>query len=76
MCESGLTLVCTYWIVSGELVVIDSVVQLGFECGVKNAISSCCISLCFFFKQKTAYEMLRSRVGAEMCIRDRYGTAD
>ena len=24
----------------------------------------------FVFKQKTAYEMLRSRVGAEMCIRD------
>ena len=28
--------------------------------------------LCFFFfKQKTAYEMLRSLVGSEMCIRDR-----
>src|SRR5678815_915838 len=27
--------------------------------------------LCFFFfKQKTAYEMLRSLVGSEMCIRD------
>eukprot|EP00658_Telonema_sp_P-2_P000673 TRINITY_DN10248_c0_g1_i2.p1 TRINITY_DN10248_c0_g1~~TRINITY_DN10248_c0_g1_i2.p1 ORF type:complete len:460 (+),score=92.95 TRINITY_DN10248_c0_g1_i2:55-1434(+) len=25
----------------------------------------------FFFKQKTAYEMLRSLVGSEMCIRDR-----
>ena len=26
---------------------------------------------CFFFlKQKTAYEMLRSLVGSEMCIRD------
>src|SRR5665254_19570 len=24
-----------------------------------------------FFKQKTAYEMLRSLVGSEMCIRDR-----
>ena len=24
----------------------------------------------FFVKQKTAYEMLRSRVGSEMCIRD------
>ena len=23
-----------------------------------------------FFKQKTAYEMLRSLVGSEMCIRD------
>eukprot|EP00658_Telonema_sp_P-2_P057270 TRINITY_DN45716_c0_g2_i1.p1 TRINITY_DN45716_c0_g2~~TRINITY_DN45716_c0_g2_i1.p1 ORF type:complete len:113 (+),score=29.43 TRINITY_DN45716_c0_g2_i1:42-380(+) len=29
----------------------------------------CCF---FFFKQKTAYEMLRSLVGSEMCIRDRY----
>src|SRR5674536_23372 len=31
------------------------------------------ILLCvfFFFKQKTAYEMLRSLVGSEMCIRDR-----
>ena len=27
-------------------------------------------SVCF--KQKTAYEMLRSLVGSEMCIRDRY----
>ena len=26
----------------------------------------------FFFKQKTAYEMLRSLVGSEMCIRDRW----
>ena len=24
----------------------------------------------FFFKQKTAYEVLRSLVGSEMCIRD------
>eukprot|EP00658_Telonema_sp_P-2_P030033 TRINITY_DN22752_c0_g1_i2.p1 TRINITY_DN22752_c0_g1~~TRINITY_DN22752_c0_g1_i2.p1 ORF type:complete len:128 (+),score=36.47 TRINITY_DN22752_c0_g1_i2:62-445(+) len=32
------------------------------------------MSVCFFFffKQKTAYEMLRSLVGSEMCIRDRY----
>ena len=27
-----------------------------------------------FFKQKTAYEMLRSLVGSEMCIRDRLTT--
>ena len=26
----------------------------------------------FLFKQKTAYEMLRSLVGSEMCIRDRF----
>eukprot|EP00658_Telonema_sp_P-2_P082564 TRINITY_DN8754_c0_g1_i3.p1 TRINITY_DN8754_c0_g1~~TRINITY_DN8754_c0_g1_i3.p1 ORF type:complete len:217 (-),score=73.74 TRINITY_DN8754_c0_g1_i3:216-866(-) len=30
-----------------------------------------CIIFFFFFKQKTAYEMLRSLVGSEMCIRDR-----
>src|SRR5678816_2179681 len=30
----------------------------------------------FFFKQKTAYEMLRSLVGSEMCIRDSYKGAD
>eukprot|EP00658_Telonema_sp_P-2_P039718 TRINITY_DN2837_c0_g2_i6.p1 TRINITY_DN2837_c0_g2~~TRINITY_DN2837_c0_g2_i6.p1 ORF type:complete len:204 (+),score=55.28 TRINITY_DN2837_c0_g2_i6:87-698(+) len=29
----------------------------------------------FFFKQKTAYEMLRSLVGSEMCIRDRCSTS-
>ena len=29
------------------------------------------VILIFFFKQKTAYEMLRSLVGSEMCIRDR-----
>eukprot|EP00658_Telonema_sp_P-2_P076454 TRINITY_DN6694_c0_g1_i3.p1 TRINITY_DN6694_c0_g1~~TRINITY_DN6694_c0_g1_i3.p1 ORF type:complete len:128 (-),score=53.50 TRINITY_DN6694_c0_g1_i3:60-443(-) len=30
----------------------------------------------FFFKQKTAYEMLRSLVGSEMCIRDRAMTLE
>ncbi|CZR93954.1 hypothetical protein CDFC105_33132 [Clostridioides difficile] len=29
------------------------------------------VAIFFFFKQKTAYEMLRSLVGSEMCIRDR-----
>ena len=28
------------------------------------------MNVLFFFKQKTAYEMLRSLVGSEMCIRD------
>ena len=28
------------------------------------------VGVFFFFKQKTAYEMLRSLVGSEMCIRD------
>ena len=27
----------------------------------------------FFFKQKTAYEIMPSLVGSEMCIRDRFG---
>ena len=31
-------------------------------------------SIVLFFEQKTAYEMLRSRVGSEMCIRDRTNT--
>ena len=31
----------------------------------------CLVYFFFFFKQKTAYEMLRSLVGSEMCIRDR-----
>ena len=30
-----------------------------------------CVDVFFFFKQKTAYEVLRSLVGSEMCIRDR-----
>ena len=37
------------------------------------------LNLClyfFFFKQKTAYEMLRSLVGSEMCIRDRRYSED
>ena len=29
----------------------------------------------FLFKQKTAYEMLRSLVGSEMCIRDSFNSA-
>ena len=39
-------------------------------------ISSNVICFFFFFKQKTAYEMLRSLVGSEMCIRDRSRMAD
>ena len=30
----------------------------------------------FFFKQKTAYEIMPSLVGSEMCIRDRISTDD
>eukprot|EP00658_Telonema_sp_P-2_P046446 TRINITY_DN3462_c0_g1_i9.p1 TRINITY_DN3462_c0_g1~~TRINITY_DN3462_c0_g1_i9.p1 ORF type:complete len:281 (-),score=20.64 TRINITY_DN3462_c0_g1_i9:336-1178(-) len=35
-------------------------------------VSLCVSFFFFFFKQKTAYEMLRSLVGSEMCIRDSY----
>ena len=35
-------------------------------------LSVLCVYHFFFFKQKTAYEMLRSLVGSEMCIRDRF----
>ena len=31
----------------------------------------CDLFFFFFYKQKTAYDMLRSLVGSEMCIRDR-----
>ena len=37
----------------------------------RGVLAECRQSLFFFFKQKTAYDMLRSLVGAEMCIRDR-----
>ena len=30
----------------------------------------------FFVKQKTAYEVLRSLVGSEMCIRDRFSAPE
>ncbi|CUX53450.1 hypothetical protein BN3590_02039 [Clostridium sp. C105KSO15] len=30
-----------------------------------------CLWFFFFFKQKTAYEIMPSLVGSEMCIRDR-----
>ena len=33
------------------------------------------MSTLFFFKQKTAYEIMPSLVGSEMCIRDSYKTA-
>src|SRR5674536_72686 len=35
-------------------------------------VDVCVVVFFFFFKQKTAYEMLRSLVGSEMCIRDRF----
>ena len=41
-------------------------------CSEKLTVSGCVLfAIVFFFKQKTAYEMLRSLVGSEMCIRDR-----
>ena len=45
----------------------------GPNLGLMNVAVRCCrvILGVFFFKQKTAYEVLRSLVGSEMCIRDR-----
>eukprot|EP00658_Telonema_sp_P-2_P019965 TRINITY_DN17856_c0_g1_i2.p1 TRINITY_DN17856_c0_g1~~TRINITY_DN17856_c0_g1_i2.p1 ORF type:complete len:146 (+),score=37.34 TRINITY_DN17856_c0_g1_i2:29-466(+) len=40
-------------------------------CEIRIFIIWCIELIFFFFKQKTAYEMLRSLVGSEMCIRDR-----
>ena len=37
------------------------------------AESLTCTKIIFFFKQKTAYEILSGLVGSEMCIRDRNG---
>src|SRR5450756_2944982 len=34
-----------------------------------------CSCFFFFFKQKTAYEIMPSLVGSEMCIRDSFGTS-
>eukprot|EP00658_Telonema_sp_P-2_P045518 TRINITY_DN33498_c0_g1_i1.p1 TRINITY_DN33498_c0_g1~~TRINITY_DN33498_c0_g1_i1.p1 ORF type:complete len:155 (+),score=53.76 TRINITY_DN33498_c0_g1_i1:16-480(+) len=52
-------------------VIFMSFVTLRSEyCSSESAIGLCV----FFFKQKTAYEMLRSLVGSEMCIRDRSST--
>ena len=39
---------------------------LGVDLGGRRIIKK------IFFKQKTAYEMLRSLVGSEMCIRDSF----
>eukprot|EP01016_Furgasonia_blochmanni_P050349 TRINITY_DN7770_c0_g1_i7.p1 TRINITY_DN7770_c0_g1~~TRINITY_DN7770_c0_g1_i7.p1 ORF type:complete len:364 (+),score=31.31 TRINITY_DN7770_c0_g1_i7:2-1093(+) len=40
---------------------------------IRYCVSSYCF---FFFKQKTAYEIMPSLVGSEMCIRDRLYTQD
>ena len=44
-------------------------------CRDKSEAGSSSVTCVFFFKQKTAYEMLRSLVGSEMCIRDRCAIA-
>ena len=41
---------------------------------MRDTVTKKCVVVFFFFKQKTAYEMLRSLVGSEMCIRDRFTT--
>eukprot|EP00825_Cyclidium_porcatum_P031297 TRINITY_DN33130_c0_g2_i1.p2 TRINITY_DN33130_c0_g2~~TRINITY_DN33130_c0_g2_i1.p2 ORF type:complete len:231 (+),score=6.61 TRINITY_DN33130_c0_g2_i1:28-720(+) len=39
-----------------------------------ESLQHCCVLFFFFFKQKTAYEIMPSLVGSEMCIRDRVST--
>ena len=39
---------------------------------VSRGVDFIFVVIFFFFKQKTAYEMLRSLVGSEMYIRDSY----
>ena len=40
---------------------------IGFVIDISSFVS---VSYFFFFKQKSAYELLRSLVGSDMCIRD------
>ena len=46
---------------------ISSIIQFLYTVCLSIVV---CDLVFFFFKQKTAYEMLRSLVGSEMCIRD------
>ncbi len=39
--------------------------------GLMKGVMRVLIDIFFFFKQKTAYEILIGLVGSEMCIRDR-----
>ena len=41
------------------------------DLGESRDVGLGCCFFFFFVKQNTAYEMLRSLVGSEMCIRDR-----
>ena len=50
---------------------VGSVVQLCVVLPTMSVVALCVYACFFFFKQKTAYEMLRILVGSEMCIRDR-----
>ena len=49
-------------------------VRAGFKTSHRTLhfVWSSLLSLFFFFKQKTAYEIASCLVGSEMCIRDRY----
>ena len=64
-------IVCSYnEIVPGHmnLVKIEQAVKMGGDMAGGTPIM---FSAIFFFKQKTAYEIMPSLVGSEMCIRDR-----
>ena len=46
------------------------------EAGAEKGVNVTCSLYFLFLEQKTAYEMLRSLVGSEMCIRDRLDTIE
>ncbi len=62
---------------ANELVITEQVSQnlllKKFADGSNVAVMFFLLSVFFFFKQKTAYEIASCLVGSEMCIRDSYG---
>ena len=50
---------------------VRGVEEVGGEEGEERGGNGRCVV--FFFEQETAYEVLRSLLGSEMCIRDRPG---
>eukprot|EP00658_Telonema_sp_P-2_P047137 TRINITY_DN356_c0_g1_i3.p1 TRINITY_DN356_c0_g1~~TRINITY_DN356_c0_g1_i3.p1 ORF type:complete len:113 (-),score=14.29 TRINITY_DN356_c0_g1_i3:37-375(-) len=65
-----LFLTFNFYFLSDFLFFLFDLEAMYFLCFLSSFL--CFFCFFFFFKQKTAYEMLRSLVGSEMCIRDRY----
>ena len=53
-------------------VMLEHGISLGLSLGEVQEETSFVARDRFFFKQKTAYEIMPSLVGSEMCIRDRF----